>query len=72
MDIKSCLLKGNFFLSAKLLKMSKDLQPVFVKKLLQLLVIIFFNYIHTFLFDKLYIYIHQTKKELNIFNQNYI
>ena len=27
----------------------------------------FFYYTHTFLFDKLYIYTHPTKKELNIF-----
>ena len=32
----------------------------------------FFYYIHTFLFDKLYIYTHPTKKKLNIFNQNYV
>ena len=33
---------------------------------------IFLLYTQTFLFDKLYIYTHPTKKELNIFNQNYV
>ena len=33
----------------------------------------FFNYIHTFLFDELYIYTHQKKKKkLSIFNQSYV
>lgn len=32
----------------------------------------FIIYTHFFLFDKLYIYTHPTKKELNIFNQNYV
>ena len=33
----------------------------------------FNNYIHTFLFDKLYIYTHPTKKKkFSIFNQNYV
>ena len=32
-----------------------------------------FYYIHSFLFDKLYIYTHQTTtKELSNFNQNYV